>query len=358
MICCIVEHQAAVAHGTVGQNFQVGLGAFHGAQIAAVLLDLILQAGPGRELVGHANLFDAGRSTTRILKCFECSGAGFDVILDALRQAGEKKLKTGASRLRLHGDLFPFGGALIARVEAHVVGLQADELRRDQLIGIAANRGVAGSDANVVERAGRRARHRSTAAQRRSRDSRARRASARPSTASEASPIAERRQQRRVGNELFRFAARAISSVSAASNSMNGSRFAASRSAKVTRRCLNCGKASSALPAARRGLSPYSGRAKPKPIAKASDEQQDNARAGQRPRREGEVIGDQDEDDRGGQRDRGEDGGAAQHGAETQASLQLLDIGVELVPSAHGSSRGMVRYWLAKQGFGNGRQQQ
>ncbi len=54
---------------------------------------------------------------------------GFDVILDAFRQSAENKLEAGASRLRPHGHLFPFGGALVAGVQADILRLQADELR-------------------------------------------------------------------------------------------------------------------------------------------------------------------------------------------------------------------------------------
>ena len=68
---------------------------------------------------------------------------GLDVILNAFGQAGEKKLKTGTARLRLHADLFPLGGALVAGEQADLVGLQADQLRGDQLVGVAADRGIA-----------------------------------------------------------------------------------------------------------------------------------------------------------------------------------------------------------------------
>ena len=69
--------------------------------------------------------------------------AGLNVIFDAFRQAREEKLKSGASRLRLHGHLLPFRGALETRVEAGIIGLQAAQLGCNQLIGIAPNRGIA-----------------------------------------------------------------------------------------------------------------------------------------------------------------------------------------------------------------------
>ena len=71
----VVQDEAAVVHGTVGQNFEVGVGAFHGAQIAAVFFDLILQSGPGGKVVGHANLFDGGQiDHVQIKVLATCSG--------------------------------------------------------------------------------------------------------------------------------------------------------------------------------------------------------------------------------------------------------------------------------------------
>ena len=54
----VIQHQTAIAHRAVRQDFQVRLGTFHGAQVAAAFFDLIFQSGPGGEPVGHTNLFD------------------------------------------------------------------------------------------------------------------------------------------------------------------------------------------------------------------------------------------------------------------------------------------------------------
>ena len=52
----VIEHQQAIAHGLVGLDFEVGVGAFDGAQIAAVLLGHVLQVRPRRIVVGHADV--------------------------------------------------------------------------------------------------------------------------------------------------------------------------------------------------------------------------------------------------------------------------------------------------------------
>ncbi len=56
------------------------------------------------------------------------------------------------------------------------------------------------------------------------------------------------------------------------------------------------------------------------------------------------MIGKQDQNYRHCERHRGEDSAPPQHGANAQAPLQVLDIGVQVVPSVHGSSRDMVKY--------------
>ncbi len=57
----IVKDEAAAAHRSIHEDFQVGVGAFHGAQIATVFFDLVLQPRPGGKAVGHANLLYRGQ---------------------------------------------------------------------------------------------------------------------------------------------------------------------------------------------------------------------------------------------------------------------------------------------------------
>ena len=57
----VIHHETAIAHRAIRQDFQVSLGTFHSAQVAAVFFDLVFQSCPGGEPVGHANLFDRGQ---------------------------------------------------------------------------------------------------------------------------------------------------------------------------------------------------------------------------------------------------------------------------------------------------------
>src|SRR4029077_9044160 len=136
----VVEYETAVAHRTVGENLQIGFGTFHGAQVAAMLFDLVLESGPRGELVGHTNLFDRSQINYFQIEMLRLQWPGLDVILNALRQAGEEKLESRTSRLRLHGYLFPFRGALEARVQPRIRSLQAGKLSRNELVRIAPNR--------------------------------------------------------------------------------------------------------------------------------------------------------------------------------------------------------------------------
>ena len=144
-------------------DFEVGVGAFDGAKIAAVLVDDILQASPVRIAVGDANLLHAGKIDDADIEVARVERARFHVILDVFRQPREEKLEARAAGLRLHLHLFPFRGALVARVEADLVGLDADGQGGDELVGVAANRSIAGSDAKVVQRRSTRALARSKA---------------------------------------------------------------------------------------------------------------------------------------------------------------------------------------------------
>ena len=123
----------------------------------------------------------------------------------------------------------------------------------NELVGIAADGSVAGCDAQIVQgrehpragpvqsRVGAVAEVAGTGEDHPEQDAERRQARA------------QRDQQRLVGSSCSGSALRATCSVSAASRSMKGSRRDWSRSAKVTRRCWNCGKAFSAVCAAWRG---------------------------------------------------------------------------------------------------------
>ena len=56
----IVHHQNAAGQRLIGGDGDLGLGAFHGAQIAARIFHFILQSQPRRVMVSDANFLDAG----------------------------------------------------------------------------------------------------------------------------------------------------------------------------------------------------------------------------------------------------------------------------------------------------------
>src|SRR5690348_11353884 len=90
----IVEDQNTVAHGPVSDDFESRLRSFDRTKVASVLVNHVLQAGPRREVVGDANLFDSGKIDYANVEVTRVNGAGFDVILDAFGQSGKHKLKS------------------------------------------------------------------------------------------------------------------------------------------------------------------------------------------------------------------------------------------------------------------------
>ena len=147
----VIQDQEAVAQGLVGLHFEIGVRAFDGAQIAAALLGHVLQVRPGRIAIRHAHVFHVRQIEHAYVEVLRVQRPRFDVVFDAFRQARENKLKARASGLRTHGHLIPLGGALVTRVQAHVLRLQADELRRHHQVGIAPDGNIAGHHLNVVE---------------------------------------------------------------------------------------------------------------------------------------------------------------------------------------------------------------
>ena len=93
----VVEHQDAVAQRPVGHDFEIGVRAFDGAQIAAALLGHVLHARPGRIVVGHAHVFHAGQIEHANVEVLRIERSRFDVVFDVFRQPAEHELKAGAS---------------------------------------------------------------------------------------------------------------------------------------------------------------------------------------------------------------------------------------------------------------------
>src|SRR5579863_3234372 len=60
-LLAVVELDLGALQGPVRRDFELGLGARDGSQIAAALLDLGRHAGPGRVMVGDADLLHRGQ---------------------------------------------------------------------------------------------------------------------------------------------------------------------------------------------------------------------------------------------------------------------------------------------------------
>ena len=150
----VVEQDLAALEGTVGGNFKFGHRAGDGAQIAAALLGFGGHAGPGRVTVGDANLLHGGQFGDANVEALGSQRAGGNIVFDVLRQIGEQELIAAcetAGRFGQHDSLFPLGRALKAGIQLDGGRSQAGGERGNQLVGVAAHDGVAGSHAQVVE---------------------------------------------------------------------------------------------------------------------------------------------------------------------------------------------------------------
>ena len=146
-------------------------------------------------------------------------------------------------------------------------------------------------------------------------------------------------------------APRAASNVSAANRSRNGSCSFWSRSAKVISRCWNWGKRFSALPTTLRRLRRDSGIARKKPSTRMSPQNRTARAAAHAHARKGKRVENQDQDNRCRQRRPRQNRGAAQRDTQAQTPLQLPDVGIELVPCAHGSSACVPKISARQQRF-------
>ena len=78
--------------------------------------------------------------------------AGFHVIFQRFRHAGDQELVSGAARLGAHLGLLPLRGAGVLGEETHLGRGEAHQPRGDHLVGALAHGAVAGLDLDVVER--------------------------------------------------------------------------------------------------------------------------------------------------------------------------------------------------------------
>ncbi len=334
----VIEDQQAVAHGLVGFNFEVGIRAFDGAQIAAALFRHILQVRPGGIAVRHADVFHVGKIEHVDVEVFRVKRPGFHVIFDAFRQPAENKLKARAAGLRLHGHLIPLRSALIARVQAHVLRLQADELRRHHQVGIAPHGNVAGDNLNVIK-GGRAAVRRCRPKQSSAFAEVSRPGEDQPQeNAQRDSANAEKRSEPLIGNKRFRLGGAGY--IERIESQQIEKRLAFFRVAlgKGHEALLEFGEYVLGLAGRAAAVERDQGKGDAESNSQRQRKQQRHARARDAPARKRQGIGNQYEDNGGGQGDRGEDRGAAKHRAQAQAPLELLNIGVELISKAHKSS--------------------
>src|SRR6266436_3101471 len=87
------------------------------AEIASAFLDNILHPGPLGIAVRHADILHAREVQHANIEVARTQRSCLNVVFDAFGKARENELKARGSRLRAHGDLIPFGSALIARVK-------------------------------------------------------------------------------------------------------------------------------------------------------------------------------------------------------------------------------------------------
>src|SRR5882672_8919709 len=125
----IVKDQDTVAHRPIGFDFKVGIRAFDSAEVAAAFLDHILHPGPLGIAVRHADILHTREVQHANIEVARTERSSLNIVFDTFGKARENELEAGGSRLRAHGDLIPFGSALIPRVKAHAIGLQANDVR-------------------------------------------------------------------------------------------------------------------------------------------------------------------------------------------------------------------------------------
>ena len=78
---------------TIHGDLQIRIGAFDGVEIAAVIVGRWRETGPGREVVGDANLLYGRNIRHANVEMAGTQRPGFDVVFDVLGQAGEENWK-------------------------------------------------------------------------------------------------------------------------------------------------------------------------------------------------------------------------------------------------------------------------
>ena len=151
-LLAVIQRELAVVQRMIHLHRQLRRGAFDGAQVAAVLLGHLRHPCPFGIAVGHLHLLDRGQIDHPHLVVRGTKRAGRHVILNIFGKPGEDKLVIGRACLRLHRDRFPrLGRAVVARKQPHLLRFQADNVRGDQLIAVAADSDVSRGYVDVVK---------------------------------------------------------------------------------------------------------------------------------------------------------------------------------------------------------------
>ena len=127
----VTQHQDAFVQRPIGENGNFGVGAFDGAQIAAGIFGGILHSGPGREMIGDADLFHDWKIDDAQIIVLRIHRAGFDVIFNVVGQAAEQELVGGGARCRQHVHLLPLRSAAVLREQPDLGRIESQELRGD-----------------------------------------------------------------------------------------------------------------------------------------------------------------------------------------------------------------------------------
>ena len=285
-------------------------------------------------MIRDLDALDFGQVHDADVEVLRADRSGLDVVLDVLGERREHELIAGRARLRAHGHLFPLRRALVARVETRARRRHPDGLRRDHLVGVAADGGVARRDLQVVERCAafvqaRPEQVRAVAEKTRARDDQ-------PDEHRKTSdPDTGRNEQHPIRRDGFRL--RLVRELERVGGEQLQKRLVRIFFQERDEPLLEAAERSARPRASPGGGSrATSGIARPKLIAAAITIHARASRArGHAHRRKGERVGGDHEHDGRQQRSRREDGRSPEQGPEAQAPFEVTDIRVELLRSRH-----------------------
>ncbi len=330
-----------LATGTVHLDFECSVGPLNGTQVAGVLLRHRLHAGPLRILVRHSNSLHSRKIHDAHLVVRRNQRTCGHVVLDVLRQTRKDKLirrQATRVRLRLHSDRFPSPRTLVVSKDLHLLRPHAGHTRGNKLVAVPPHRNVARRNRDRIQRSyiflRPRPQQRSTVAEiaRPGSDHPRQHAKASQPRAAECKEPVVRNQRRR------RCILRSRQSISGQQLQKRVATiaFALMEGCQPLLEPRMYGFGLAHGPCSRQA-SQRKRNAKPRDCNQRSKQRQTSSRDSMR--REGIMIEQQHQRDGDDKRRAGKDSRAAQPRSQPQPLLQPRDIGVELIPLAHASSR-------------------